>query len=243
LTTLNATTTVIADGSGAAITLGALDGANALTLTANAAADDGNIILNNADIRALTINDANDVTFSGNFVTSQNVSVSTTATILGTITVNGSIDAGGSVTLANTDATGIDINGPVSGDGGVTMTAATGNVAIDANVTSADNNGITLTATAGNVNIATTTYSSLQLTPASAETYVLTGNLTTTNAMTTKVEPHLAESWSVSEDGLTWTFFLRKDVLWQDGTMLAQQDPRSTPYAVQDQFFACGPLS
>ena len=48
--------------------------------------------------------------------------------------------------------------------------------------------------------------------------------LTTTNAFTTKVEPHLAERWDVSEDGLRWTFYLRKDVLWNDGQPFTADD-------------------
>lgn len=48
--------------------------------------------------------------------------------------------------------------------------------------------------------------------------------LTTTNAFTTKVEPHLAERWDVSEDGLQWTFYLRKDVVWNDGQPFTADD-------------------
>ena len=48
--------------------------------------------------------------------------------------------------------------------------------------------------------------------------------LTTTNAFTTKVEPHLAKRWEVSEDGLTWTFYLREDVVWNDGQPFTADD-------------------
>ena len=34
------------------------------------------------------------------------------------------------------------------------------------------------------------------------------------------VDPMLAKSWEVSEDGLTWTFYLREDVKFEDGTHL-----------------------
>ncbi len=48
--------------------------------------------------------------------------------------------------------------------------------------------------------------------------------LTTTNAFTTKVEPHLAKRWEVSEDGLRWIFHLRQDVLWNDGQPFTADD-------------------
>ena len=36
--------------------------------------------------------------------------------------------------------------------------------------------------------------------------------------------PGAAESWSVSEDGLTWTFNLRPGQVWSDGTPLTMND-------------------
>ncbi len=48
--------------------------------------------------------------------------------------------------------------------------------------------------------------------------------LTRTNGVTTEVEPNLAESWEVSEDGLTWIFHLRRDVQWFDGRPLTADD-------------------
>ncbi|MET0773143.1 MAG: ABC transporter substrate-binding protein [Candidatus Limnocylindrales bacterium] len=38
--------------------------------------------------------------------------------------------------------------------------------------------------------------------------------------------PGLAESWDVSEDGLTWTFRIREGVTWSDGTPFTAEDPR-----------------
>jgi peptide/nickel transport system substrate-binding protein len=37
-------------------------------------------------------------------------------------------------------------------------------------------------------------------------------------AGSTDIEPGLAKSWNVSEDGLVWTFHLREDVVFHDGT-------------------------
>ena len=48
--------------------------------------------------------------------------------------------------------------------------------------------------------------------------------LTETSWLTDEVEPALAESWQHSEDGLTWTFNLRKDVRWHDGTPFTAHD-------------------
>ena len=39
-----------------------------------------------------------------------------------------------------------------------------------------------------------------------------------------KVKPGVAESWEVSEDGLTWTFKLRKNSTWSNGTPVTAKD-------------------
>ena len=48
--------------------------------------------------------------------------------------------------------------------------------------------------------------------------------LTETSWLTYEVEPLLAESWERSDDGLTWTFHLRRDVAWHDGEPLTAHD-------------------
>ena len=48
--------------------------------------------------------------------------------------------------------------------------------------------------------------------------------LTETSWLTDRVEPALAESWDRSDDGLTWTFHLRRDVTWHDGEPLTAHD-------------------
>ena len=52
--------------------------------------------------------------------------------------------------------------------------------------------------------------------------------LTETSWLTNEVEPSLAESWEHSDDGLTWTFHLRDDVRWHDGTPFTAHDVEFT---------------
>ena len=52
--------------------------------------------------------------------------------------------------------------------------------------------------------------------------------LTETSWLTDEVEPALAESWERSDDGLTWTFNLRRDVRWHDGAPFTAKDVEFT---------------
>ena len=52
--------------------------------------------------------------------------------------------------------------------------------------------------------------------------------LTETSWLTDEVEPALAESWEHSDDGLTWTFNLRRDVKWHDGQSFTAHDVEFT---------------
>ena len=59
-------------------------------------------------------------------------------------------------------------------------------------------------------------------TSTTAVTSLIFEGLTTVNAFNLKVEPNLAKSWTISEDGLTWTFYLRKDVYGMTECLLAR---------------------
>ncbi|MBI4298660.1 MAG: peptide ABC transporter substrate-binding protein [Chloroflexi bacterium] len=48
--------------------------------------------------------------------------------------------------------------------------------------------------------------------------------LTNFNPQTSKVEPDLAFRWVVSDDGLTYTFYLRNDAKWSDGKTVTAHD-------------------
>jgi len=47
--------------------------------------------------------------------------------------------------------------------------------------------------------------------------------LTDFDDATMAVVPELATRWEASEDGLTWTFYMRDDVIWTDGTPVTAQ--------------------
>ncbi len=53
---------------------------------------------------------------------------------------------------------------------------------------------------------------------------VYSGSLITLDENTLEYEPYAAESYSISEDGLTFTFKLRKDLKWSDGAPLTARD-------------------
>jgi len=48
--------------------------------------------------------------------------------------------------------------------------------------------------------------------------------LTETDGVTLEIKPSLAEKWEKDETGRIWTFYLRKDVYWQDGKKFTADD-------------------
>lgn len=64
---------------------------------------------------------------------------------------------------------------------------------------------------------------------------ILTGSkLVRVNRATRAVEPALAESWTTSDDGLTYTLTLRDEVAWSDGTPFTSADVVFSFQAVYD---------
>jgi len=66
------------------------------------------------------------------------------------------------------------------------------------------------------------------ITAKETSTTLVTGHifegLTTINPFDLKIKPHLAESWETSPDGRTWIFYLRRDILWNDGQPFTAED-------------------
>ena len=70
------------------------------------------------------------------------------------------------------------------------------------------------------------------ITATETSTSIYTGlmyeGLLTRNGVTLEMEPNIAERWETSEDGLTWTFFIRPGVEWSDGVPLSAYDVEFT---------------
>ncbi|MCM8814564.1 MAG: ABC transporter substrate-binding protein [Candidatus Omnitrophica bacterium] len=52
--------------------------------------------------------------------------------------------------------------------------------------------------------------------------------LTATDGITQQVKPNLAVSWKIDSTGKIWTFYLRKDVYWNDGIQFTARDVKFT---------------
>lgn len=61
-------------------------------------------------------------------------------------------------------------------------------------------------------------------TSTSTITGILFEGLTRLDPFTLQVMPNLAERWEVSEDGLTWVFYLREGLRWSDGRLFSADD-------------------
>ena len=69
-----------------------------------------------------------------------------------------------------------------------------------------------------------------------ADFEVFTLNYDTLVGFGQNIEPvaGFAESWEQSEDGLTWTFHIRPDMLWSDGEPATAEDARWTYQLILD---------
>lgn len=68
---------------------------------------------------------------------------------------------------------------------------------------------------------------STEVTTSEFTSYMYEG-LVTINGVTLIPEPHLADSWETSSDGLTWVFNIRKGVVWSDNTPFSAYDVEFT---------------
>ena len=74
------------------------------------------------------------------------------------------------------------------------------------------------------------------LSPSDFEAYQLNYDfLVGFDAATLDPKPALATSWSVSDDGLVWTFELRRDVTWSDGEAFTAEDVAFTINFIVEQ--------
>ncbi len=64
----------------------------------------------------------------------------------------------------------------------------------------------------------------VQDTASGAFTGAFSETLVDQNYLTGEIEPALAESWTISQDGRTWTFTLRQGVTFSDGTPVTTED-------------------
>jgi peptide/nickel transport system substrate-binding protein len=71
------------------------------------------------------------------------------------------------------------------------------------------------------------------------EVYHLNYDMLTGYAPSGDVRPEVADSWTVSDDGLVWTFKIHPGITWQDGTALTARDVAFTyNYIVQNELSA-----
>jgi peptide/nickel transport system substrate-binding protein len=81
----------------------------------------------------------------------------------------------------------------------------------------------------------------LQANPVDQDLGTLVFDGLTTLQATGEISPSLAVDWEVSEDGTTYDFHLREDVLWHDGAPFTVADVAFTVQAMQDSNFQGDP--
>src|SRR5690625_798813 len=75
---------------------------------------------------------------------------------------------------------------------------------------------------------------------ANSITGLMGASLVFQNPETMEFEPYLAESWEASDNGKTWTFELREDVKFHDGSELTAEDFVNTYERAQEAGFVAG---